>query len=267
MLASSTPDALWSAPSLRVLRPSAVACQDVVHGRALRGCSLSIAAGTRLLVVGDPEGGASALVRVLAGLSRPRHGHITIAGLEGATAIRQRRVAHLGPDPGMPAWMTPREALRLAAELAGLGGASAARETERVVAHARIPGHELDRPIRRAGPALAQRTGLAAALLGDPEVLLLDEPLRSLEAEERVALLRLPGRRRTVVLASRYPASEAGIVSHVALVRHGTIAVLARVEELATHRLPLTHRGIGALADRAAGSGASPAARPVVTPR
>lgn len=267
MLASSTPDALWSAPSLRVLRPAAIACTDLAQGRLLERCTFTIAAGTRLVVVGEPDEGASDLVRVLAGLTRPRRGRVSIAGLDGPAALRAGRVAYLGPEPGIPGWMTPREALDLAADLAGMAGPAAARAVERVVAHARIPGDALDQPIRRAGPVIGQRTGLAVAILGDPEVLLLDEPLRALGAAERVSLLRLPGRRRTVMLASRYPASEAGIATHVALVRDGRIAVLARVDELTAHGLPLSLRGIGALADRGT-SGASPAAgRPFIAPR
>ena len=108
----------------------------------------------------------------------------------------------------------------------------------------------LDRPVRHGGPPLLQRTGLAAALLADPEVLLLDEPLRALEADERSRMLRLPGRRRTVVLASRYPASEAGHVSHVALLRHGRVVLLAPVADLEAAGLPLSVRGIDALAER-----------------
>jgi ABC-type multidrug transport system ATPase subunit len=267
VLASSTPDALWSAPSLRVLRPAAVDCADLVQGRLLDRCTFSIAAGTRLLVVGEPDESAAVLVRVLAGLTRPRRGRVSIAGLDGPAALRAGRVAHLGPDPGMPGWMTPREALGLAADLAGMTGQAAARAIERVVAHTHIPGDALDQPIRRAGPAVAQRAGLAAAILGDPEVLLLDEPLRALDAAERASLLRLPGRRRTVILASRHPASEAGIATHVALLRGGRVAVLARVDELATHGLPLSLRGICALADRGASDARPATARPVTAPR
>ena len=79
-------------------------------------------------------------------------------------------------------------------------------------------------------------------------MLLLDEPLRALEAQERARLLRLPGRRRTVVLASRYPASEAGLVSHVALLRGGRVALMAPVGDLEAAGLPLSMRGIAALA-------------------
>ena len=250
---SSTPDALWSAPSLRVLRPAAVSCTALSRGRLLDGCALSVPVGMRLLVVGDPDESASMLLRVLAGLSRPRRGHIAIAGLTDPSAAGWgQRVAHLGPDPGIPSWMTPREVLSLAADLLDLSTADAARRTDRVLGWVRILPEWLDRPVRRGGPPLVQRTALAAALLADPEVLLLDEPLRALDADERSRLLRLPGHRRTVVLASRYPASEAGLVSHVALLRDGRVAMLAAVADLEAAGLPLSVRGIDALAARRA---------------
>ncbi|HSI99219.1 MAG TPA: ATP-binding cassette domain-containing protein [Patescibacteria group bacterium] len=250
---SSTPDALWSAPSLRVLRPAAVSWTALRRGRLLDGCTLSVPAGMRLLVVGEPEASASLLIRVLAGLSRPRRGRVEIAGLTDPSASGWgRRVAHLGPDPGIPSWMTPREVLALAAGLLDLSSADAARRAESVLAWARIRPEWLDRPVRHGGPPLLQRTALAAALLADPEVVLLDEPLRALEADERTRLLRFPGRRRTVILASRYPASEAGLVSHVALLRDGRVAMLAAVADLEAAGLPLSTRGIDALAERRA---------------
>ena len=115
--------------------------------------------------------------------------------------------------------------------------------------------------MRRGGPPLEQRTAFAAALIGDPEVLLLDEPLRGLDAGERSRLLRLPGRRRTVLLASRYPASEAGHVAHVVFLRGGRVELIVAVEDLVAAGLPLSHRGIGELAaQRASAAGRVPAA-------
>ena len=250
MLASSTPDALWSAPSLRLLKPAAVSCVGLRRGRLLDRCSLAVPVGMRLLVVGEPEESASALLRVLAGLSRPDRGRLEIAGMSDPSAEGWgRRIAYLGPEPGIPGWMTPREALELAAGLLELPAGEGARRIERARAWAHLPGDQLDRPVRRGGPPLLQRTGLAAALLADPEVLLLDEPLRALEADERSRLLRLPGRRRTVLLASRYPASEAGLTTHVALLRRGQVVLLARIADLEAAGLPLSTRGIGTLAD------------------
>ncbi len=251
MLASSTPDALWSAPSLRVLRPAAVSCTDLTRGHLLDRCTLSVPVGMRLLVVADPDESASMLLRVLVGLSRPSRGRMELAGMADPSAEGWgRRVAYVGPEPGIPAWMTPREALALAAGLLELPAAEATRRTERALAWVHVIGDAADRPVRRGGPPLLQRTAFAAALLADPEVLLLDEPLRALEAEERARLLRLPGRRRTVLLASRYPASEEGLVTHIALLRGGRPALLARTADLAANDLPLSMRGIHALADR-----------------
>jgi ABC-2 type transport system ATP-binding protein len=213
-------------------------------------CSLIVPVGMRLLIVSEPDASASALVRVLAGLVPPDRGRVEIAGLTDPSRDGWgRRVAHLGPEPGIHAWMTPREALALAAGLLELPRAESARRIGRALAWARIPPESVDRPVRRGGPPLLQRTGFAAALIADPEVLLLDEPLRALETHERARLLRLPGRRRTVVLASRYPASEDGLTSHVALLRGGRVALMARVADLETAGLPLSMRGIAALAD------------------
>jgi ABC-2 type transport system ATP-binding protein len=213
----------------------------------------------RLLLVGQPESAASLLVRILAGLSRPQRGRIQIAGLSDSAADGWgRRVAYLGPQPGIHDWMTPHEALDLAARLLELPQAEAARRIERALAWVRIPADLANRPVGRAGPPLLQRTGLAAALIADPEVLLLDEPLRALEAHERSRLLRLPGRRRTVLLASHYPASEAGLATHVALLREGRVALLASVRDLEAAGQPLSMRGILALADARSSDEAAP---------
>ena len=249
-LTSSTPDALWGSPSLQVLRPAAITCTNLTRGRLLDRCSLSVPVGMRLLVVSEPEASGSALIRVLAGLSRPDAGRVEIAGMTDPSRDGWgRRIAHLGPEPGIHAWMTPREALAVAADLLELPPAEAGRRIDRALTWSRIPTESADRPVRRGGPPLFQRTAFAAALIADPEVLLLDEPLRALEAHERSRLLRLPGPRRTIVLASRYPASEVGLVSHVALLQHGRVALLARTVELESAGLALSLRGVSALAE------------------
>lgn len=248
-MTSTTPDALWGAAAVRRLRPAGVAWTDLRRGRLLRDCSLWVPVGARLLVVSDPEPSGSLLLRILAGLSPARGGRVEIAGSsDPSTTGWGRRVAYLGPEPGIRGWMTPREALRLAADLLELTPSHAARRVERVLDWVRIPAADLDRPVARSGPGIAHRTGLASALLGDPEVLLLDEPLRALDAEERRRLLRVPGTRRTVVLASRYPASETGLASHVSLLRDGRFVLVAPITDLEKAGLPLSARGIAALA-------------------
>jgi len=222
----------------------------------------------RLLLVSEPEESASVLVRILAGLARPSRGHVEIAGLTDESADGwARRIAHVGPEPGIHHWMTPKEALDLAARLLGLGPADRRRRVERALAWVRISEEAAGRPVARGGAPLLERTGFAAALIGDPEVLLLDEPLRSIEPIERARMLRLPGRRRTLLLASRYPSSEAGIVSHVGLLRDGRVRLVAAVSELEAAGLPFTQRGIADLAALKAASRADSAPVPAAASR
>lgn len=254
-LTSSTPDALWASRSVRLLRPAAVMVagihRSVRRRRLLVGLDLRVPVGARLLIVSEPEGAATLLLGILAGLVRARRGRIELAGLsraDGSVGGWQARVAYLPPDGGFYPWLSPSEVLELAGRLAGLERSERHRRIEAAMDHFRLGG-SLRRPVSRGGPALAQRVGLAAALMGDPEVLLLDEPLRALDNAERARLLRIPGRRRTVLLASRYPASEDGLVDQVALIRDGGLALHARRDELTQHDLPLSMRGIAALAE------------------
>lgn len=219
--------------------------------RLLDGVDLELPVGARLLLVSRPETSASLLLRVLAGLVRPSSGSVLLAGLRRAddsAAGWARRVAYLPPEPGIYPWLSPAEALDLAARLAGFERGERGRRIEAAIVVFRLEA-DVDRPISRGGAAVAQRTALAAALLTDPEVLLLDEPLRSVEPVERARLLHFPGERRTVLLASRFPASEAGIVNQVALLRDGKLAVHAPTADLERGALSLSLQGIEALAE------------------
>lgn len=259
-MTSSTPDALWTDPLVRRLRPAAVLCRGLRHDR-LASLDLVVPVGWRLLVVSRPERAASDLLRIVAGLARPRAGSVRLAGLDPLAPQRAGgRVAYVGPQAGLYGWMSPREALQLSARLVAMPLADRIEE----VLETYGLRHVADRPMRRTGSDVTQRTAFAAAMLAEPEVLLLDDPLAALDTLERARLLNVPGPRRTVLLASRFPAREAGICDHVALVRGGRLALLAPVAALELAGLPLSLRGIEALADRRAPDAARaprPAAR------
>jgi len=251
---SSTPDALWSSAVIRYLQPAAVVCEQVRRrvGRTnlLDRVDLKVPVGGRLLLVANPESSGSLLLRVLAGLCRADGGRFQLAGALSPDVSPigwARRVAYVGPEAGLFAWMSADETLALAARLIGLERTDARRLIAHAVEHWGLSvGH--DRPMSRMGLAFMQRTAMASALLGDPEVVLLDEPLRALEPDERQRLLRLPGERRTVVLASRYPASEAGLVDQVALLQNGRVELHAQITALKELGLPLSMRSIERLA-------------------
>jgi ABC-type transport system involved in cytochrome c biogenesis ATPase subunit len=86
VLASSTPDALWAAPTARLVHPAAVACRDLSRGRLLQRCSFRVAPGVRLLIVADPPESASLLLRVIAGLAHASSGRVVVAGIDGGEA-------------------------------------------------------------------------------------------------------------------------------------------------------------------------------------
>jgi ABC-type multidrug transport system ATPase subunit len=262
-VAGSTPDALWSSRAVGLMQPMAVRCtglrKTAGRTRLLDGIDLEIPVGTRLLLVGHPDEAAAVLLRILAGLARAERGSIEIAGERSPTGGARgwaRRIAYLGPRTDLYPWLSAREALDLTGRLIGLEAAERRLRIERAVSRFRL-ATDLDVPMKRAGPSLIQRTALAAALLGDPEVVLLDEPLRGVEPEERARLLQLPGRRTTLLLVSRYPASEAGIVNRVALLRGGRLALDVPVTALADRRLPLSQHGIDLLGDQLAATAAT----------
>ena len=248
---------------MRALRPAAVEVRGLRSRRGprpsdddagLRSLDLSVPVGARLLLVSRPEGVASLLLRILAGLVRPAAGSIALAGLRRAdeSAVGwARRVAHVSGHAAIYEWLSPAEALTLAARLAGVPQEERRYRVDELVERFRL-GPDAARPISRGGPALAQKVALAAAMVTEPEVLLLDEPLRALDPQERRRLLNIRGRRITVLLASRYPASEEGLVNQVALIRDGRLAMHAPIEDLAAASLPLSTRGIEALADQPA---------------
>ena len=254
----STPDALWSSPVARRLRPVAVEIDGVGRriGRdpVLDGVDLAIPAGC-------PRPGGGASIRRLPRSSCgswpaspvPSAARSSSRGSFRETSIAEgwaRRVGYVGSDPGIPPWMTPSESLELAARLAGIDGPQRERLIDESLLHFQL-GAIRDRPLRHAGRIVAERTALAAALLPDPEVLLLDEPLRRPRPAGSASLPAHP--RRAPDGAHRQPVPGAGGRPR------GTrgpdprrrIALHAPIDELDAQRLPLSLRGMTALADLA----------------
>ena len=150
--------------------------------RALDGVSLDVAAGTTLAIVGPSGAGKTTLLRVVAGLLRPHGGDVR---LDGASIVglapQERRAALLFQDDALFANMTLRENLRFAIRpesKPGVGRIASAAAALHVHQH-------LDRRPRQLSGGERQRASIARALLSDPAVLLLDEPLAHLDPSLR----------------------------------------------------------------------------------
>jgi ABC-type multidrug transport system ATPase subunit len=156
--------------------------------RALCGVSLRVERGARVRVGGPNGAGKSTLLRMAAGLTRPTRGGVRALGgspfgREGA--LRRARIGFLGQHAGLYAELSLEENLRFQARLLG-------REPARVAAV--IAALELGPVATRSVGTLSlgyrRRAGLARALLGEPELLLLDEPWNGLDRAATLALAR-----------------------------------------------------------------------------
>jgi ABC-2 type transport system ATP-binding protein len=225
----------------RVERPTAISIRGLTkrYGPiiALDALDLDVPAGSITGLLGPSGSGRTTALRMLAGLTRPSGGSAVVAGvpLGGRHGVQLRRKVGVLPDAdAIFEWMSGREQLSFAAELAGVARtdipARATSMLERVglavLADARTSLYDL---------AERRRLGMAQALIGEPEVVLLDEPVAALDPANRADLLGIIGELRdhaTVVLSSPEPAHVETICDRVAVLEHGRLVVAARVDAL-----------------------------------
>jgi ABC-2 type transport system ATP-binding protein len=225
----------------RVEHPAAISTRGLTkrYGPivALDGLDLDVPAGSITGLLGPSGSGRTTALRMLAGLTRPSGGSAVVAGvpLGGRHGVELRRKVGVLPDAdAIFEWMSGREQLSFAAELAGVSRTDVpARVTamlERVglavLADARTSLYDL---------AERRRLGMAQALIGEPEVVLLDEPVAALDPANRADLLGIIGELRdaaTVVLSSPEPAHVETVCDRVAVLERGRLVVAARVDAL-----------------------------------
>ncbi|MGA8797797.1 MAG: ABC transporter ATP-binding protein [Candidatus Cybelea sp.] len=153
------------------------------HARPALDCvSLEVSRGTTLAIVGPSGAGKTTLLRVIAGLLRPSSGDVCMDGTSiAALAPQERRAALVFQDDALFDNMTVRENLRFA--LRRNGGPPEVRVTE--LASALHVAERLERRPRQLSGGERQRASIARALLSEPSVLLLDEPLAHLDPSLR----------------------------------------------------------------------------------
>ena len=172
---------------------------------ALRDVSLELAAGQTLVVFGPNGAGKTTLLRMLATLLRPHAGEVRVLGRslpDDGYAVRGR-VGFLGHEPLLYRELSGRENLRFHARLHGVGS----ERVEAVLAAVGMDRRAGD-PVAELSRGMVQRLAVARAVLHEPELLLLDEPLANLDpaAQAQVAPLIGAGSGRTRVLTSHDPA-------------------------------------------------------------
>jgi ABC-2 type transport system ATP-binding protein len=159
---------------------------------AVRGVSFALARGEVLGFLGPNGAGKTTTMRMIAGYLEPDAGRAVIDGSD-VTERRLAAQAKLGYLPeGAPAYpeMTPAAFLDFAARIRGADGALAKEQAERAADLVEL-GRAARRPIETLSKGFKRRVGLAAALLHDPPVLILDEPTDGLDPNQKHAVRSL----------------------------------------------------------------------------
>ena len=146
---------------------------------AIRNLSLTIAPGTITVLLGENGAGKSTLLRLLAGLTAPTRGSVTVLG--DAPERRRGRIAYMSHAPMLYDELSAMENLQYFATLNAMGGGCDCVGSPEMALRAVGLDPHLAKPVGQYSQGMRQRTSLARVLQSDPEVLLLDEPFSNLD--------------------------------------------------------------------------------------
>ncbi len=200
---------------------------------AVEGFSLSVQRGEVVGLAGPNGAGKSTLINILLGYLKPTSGSATIGGVPPREYIESSGAGYLSELVAMPPSWTVRGALRRFAVLAGVAERETAARVGEVVALLGLGEHER-KTVRQLSKGTLQRLGLAQALLGDSDVLVLDEPAHGLDPSwtlrfrDLVGELRRPDRATLLVSHDLHELERTA--DRVAIMHRGRLARLVEID-------------------------------------
>ncbi len=202
---------------------------------AVRGVSFEVARGDIFGFLGPNGAGKTTTIKMLTGLIAPTGGRATVFGEPIATPRSLAKVGFLPENPYVYPYLTPSEFVELCGRLSGLS-ARASRDRARTVLDQVGIAYAADRPVRRLSKGMLQRAGLAAALVADPELLILDEPMSGLDPvgrkEVRDLIVEERRRGRTIFFSTHILSDVETLCDRVTILREGAVVVSGRLDEL-----------------------------------
>jgi len=204
--------------------------------RALDGLSLSVEAGHIFGFLGANGAGKTTTLKLLMRLIYPTAGSARILGHDIRDVSVHARIGYLPENPYFYDYLTPREFLDYCGQLFGLDQQTRKTRTEELLARVNLDNRSWKRQLRKFSKGMLQRVGLAQALINNPEVVFLDEPMSGLdpvgrrEVRDLIASLRAEG--KTVFMSSHILSDIEVLCDSVAILKHGKLAHAGSIEQL-----------------------------------
>lgn len=204
---------------------------------AVEDISFQVPEGTICGLLGPNGAGKSTTMNVLTGYISASEGKVSIAGWDilEQPAKAKACVGYLPEQPPLYLDMTPAEYLDFAAELKDVARKERSQQVAQVMERTGLVEFQ-HRLIKQLSKGYRQRVGLAAALLGNPKVIILDEPTVGLDPAQVIeirSLIRELGREHTVILSSHILSEVSALCDHVLIIAKGKLVAQGTPEELA----------------------------------
>ncbi len=202
---------------------------------ALRGVSFRVQKGEVFGLLGPNGAGKTTTLKTVLGLIRPTKGAVRLMGEPAGTASARAKLGYMPENPYIYQYLKPLEFLDLCGRLLGMNAGERLSRSRAILERVGL-SDALDRPIGKFSKGMMQRAGLAQALLHDPELLILDEPMSGLDPigrkEVRDILTEERRRGKTLIITTHILSDIEMICDHVAIVNRGRITANGSLAEL-----------------------------------
>ncbi len=202
---------------------------------AVKGISFEVFPGETFGFLGPNGAGKTTTIKMLTALIRPTGGSATIFGIPIDSPKARERIGFLPENPYVYPYLTPREFVSMCAALSGVPSRLVHSRVEQVIKHVGI-FEAIDRPARNLSKGMLQRTGLAAALVHEPEFLILDEPMSGLDPvgrkEVRDLIVQEHRAGRTVMFSSHILSDVELLCDRICILKKGEVVVSGALRDL-----------------------------------
>ena len=210
--------------------------KDYGRYKPIRDISFTLKRGEVLGLLGANGAGKSTTLNMVSGYFPPSSGSISFDGFDIAEAPLpyKERIGYLPEFPPLYPDMTVTEQLYMVCSVKGISRRKRAAEIDRVCALTRIMDVK-SRPVRTMSKGYKQRIGLAQALIGDPGLLILDEPVNGLDPQQIIdirELIKDLGKEQAVIISSHILSEIASVSTRILVLNRGHIVADSPADKL-----------------------------------